>query len=96
MAYKQMDKLLAYLSETEIYMVHPELSSKRGDRKGNEQQYDILLNCPDTTKEEFEKHLKTKNGEEAMFEMFYWVKTKESAGDPNDAHEEAIDKLGDS
>lgn len=56
-----------------MYIIDPDRDFRYATIKGNEVQHDILMKCPDITKEEFEAVLKTKNSSNAFVEMTYWV-----------------------
>ena len=75
--YKKLDKLVAYLTETDMFVILPGTIPKHAPRNGNEMQYDILSKSEDITKEQFEAHLKTKSASEALFEAIYWKNLSE-------------------
>jgi hypothetical protein len=76
--YKRFDKMVIYMTNTDMFLVLPGEAPKHAAREGNEMQYDILSKQPDISKEEFEQHIKTKNVREALFEALYWKTLSES------------------
>jgi len=76
--YKKFDKLVAYLTETDMFILLPGSMPKHASRKGNEMQYKILSESEDITKEQFEAHLKTRSASEALFEAIYWKTLSEA------------------
>jgi hypothetical protein len=74
--YKRMDSLVVFITSTEMFMIMPNQEPKIAKIEGNEQQYDIMMNCPDATKEEFEALLLTKDIWRAAFEWMYYSNTK--------------------
>lgn len=71
--YKKMNELVAFIKGERMWIILPGKKVIEATKAKNESQWEIIMNCPNCTKEEFEKHLKTKNSEEASFELMYYI-----------------------
>jgi hypothetical protein len=74
--FKRMDTLVACITENDMFLAMPDTNHKNASIKDNQEAYNILIKCPDATREEFESLLKTKNSNNALVEMLYWNMTE--------------------
>lgn len=75
--YKRMDNLIVFITQLEMFFAMPDKTHKYVSIEGNEIQHEILMKCPDATREEFEKLLKTTNSNDAFAEFRYWAKIEQ-------------------
>lgn len=69
--YHKMDSLRACITEKNIYLYIEGQKPKQCSIVSNKMHYDILIKCPQISKEEFENNISTRTSEESLFKALY-------------------------